>query len=99
MAVHQRPLTSTKKEVMHISDEVISPFLSSDVLNDCELKPEARLRLHEVQQRGSITPKELSGLFPTSLTKDRAKFSKSFGQLAKLLSALNIKVEISVTHV
>ncbi len=83
---------------MTIPDEVISPFLRSSVLNDCELRPDARQRLHEAQKRGSITPQEISYLFPASLTKDRAKFSKTFAEIAKIINALNIKIEISVTH-
>ncbi len=84
---------------MHISDEVISPFLRSDVLSDCELKPEARQMLHEAQKRGFITPKGISDLFPSSVIKNREKFSKSMGEVVKILHAINVKVEISVQHI
>lgn len=82
---------------MNMPDEVISPFLNDDVIRDCELKPEARIALHEASKKGSITPQEISALFPPSLSKDRAKFSKSFQKLARILATINVKVEISMT--
>ncbi len=82
---------------MNIPDEVISPFLSDEVIRDCELRPEARLALHEASKRGTITPQEISALFPPSLSKDRTKFSKSFQKLAKILATIRVKVEINLT--
>lgn len=77
-------------------NEVISPFLNPDIISDCELKPEARMALHAASKRGSITPQQLSALFPPSLLKDRAKFSQSFQKLTRLLATMNVKVEVTV---
>lgn len=79
------------------SDAVFAGFDES-VLERWGLKPNAKDTLNRAQERGAITPQEISEMISTALTKDRKKMSEVLQELKKILQNLNISVTFNVVH-
>lgn len=84
---------------MEIPNKVVAPLLISQVASECALKSDAVEKLLAAHTRGSISPQEISALFPASITRDRKGFTASFQKLIQLFRTLNVKVELTVKHV
>jgi len=79
------------------TDSVFAGF-DDAVLERWGLKPTAKDTLTRAQERGAITPQEISEMVSGALAKDRRKMAEVLSELKKILQNLNITVTFNIIH-